>query len=331
MRHYSRRGFLVGAAAAVAGLPLALTGCGSRTATHSDVKIAMGYIANVQFAPMYLALEKGYFEQENLGVDLDYGWETDILSLVGTNQLQFAIASGDQIVLARAQGLPVVYVFDWYQRFPVTVASLAASNITKPDDLIGKRVGTPAIFGSSYIGWRALLFALGIPEDRIELQTIGYTQVAALTSGQVDAALCFYMNEPVQLRQAGQQVNQILVADYIQLPAAGIITNEATIENDPQLVERVVRAFSRGLKDTLSTPDDAFAAAEKAVPEIASSRDTQRAVLAASVELWNTDAIGVSDEAAWQAAADFMKQAGLVDVSLRAADLFTNRFVPEAS
>jgi len=225
----------------------------------------------------------------------------------------------------------VKYVFDWYRRFPVTVTSLAAANIKEPKDLIGKRVGTPATYGSSYVGWRALLYATGIPEDQVELQTIGYTQAAALTSGQVDAALCFYMNEPVQLRQAGQQVNEILVADYIQLPPAGIITNEKTTSGDPGLVQRVVSAFALGLQDTLASPDQAFASAEKAVPEIASTADTQRAVLQASVDLWATDKVGLSDEAAWQAAADFMKEAGLVSVALKASDLYTNQFVQSAS
>lgn len=294
----------------------------------ATVKIAMGYIPNVQFAPMYVAIEKGYFAAENLTVALDYGWETDIVSLVGAGELQFAIASGEQIILARSRGLPVVYVFDWYNRFPVSVVSLADKGITKPQDLVGKTVGIPATFGSSYIGWRALLYKAGIPEEQVSLQTIGYTQVAALTSNQVDAALCFYMNEPVQLTQAGFKLNQILVADYADLPAPGIITNDDTIKSRPDLVQRVVRAFWRGLKYTLEHPDEAFASAEKAVPEIANSRETQRAVLAASTELWRTNEVGFSSESAWRDSVQFMLEAGLIDKEVSVEALFTNRFVP---
>lgn len=295
----------------------------------ATVKIAMGFIPNVQFTPVYVALEQGYFADENITVELDYGWETDILSLVGTGQLRFAIASGEQVILARSGGLPVVYVFDWYNRFPVSVVSLAESGIEGPEDLVGKTVGTPAMFGSSYIGWRALLHATGIPEEQVTLQTIGYTQVAALTSGQVDAAICFYMNEPVQLEQSGVAVDQILIADYLDMPAAGLITNEATIAGEPELVERVVRAFARGLSYTLENPDEAFAMAERAVPEIGETAEVQRAVLQAAIELWQTDEVGVASEAAWQEAAEFMFAAGLIDTEVDAASAFTNRFVPQ--
>ena len=307
----------------------AVAGCSSTARpSHATVKIAMGYIPNVQFAPMYVAIDKGYFADENLAVQLDYGWETDIVSLVGAGKLQFAIASGEQIILARSRGLPVVYVFDWYNRFPVSVVSLAERGISAPQDLIGKTVGTPATFGSSYVGWRALLHSAGISEEQVSLQTIGYTQMAALTSGLVDAALCFYMNEPVQLVEAGYSINQILVADYADLPAPGLITNDETVAASPDLVERVTRAFWRGLKYTLDHPDEAFASAEKAVPEIASSRESQRAVLAASIELWRTDKVGLASEQAWEDAVRFMLDAGLVDKLVSTESLFTNRFVP---
>jgi NitT/TauT family transport system substrate-binding protein len=311
-------------------LASSLSGCAAMgRQAPSSIKIAMGYVPNVQFAPMYVALEKGYFADENLKVELDYGWETDILALLGAGQLQFAIASGEEVILARARELPVVYVFDWYNRFPVSVVSLADSGIRRPEDLIGKTVGTPATFGSSYIGWRALLNAVGIAEDQVSLATIGYTQAAALTSGQVDAALGFHMNEPVQLMQEGYAISELLVADYVSLPAAGIVSNDATVNADPQLVERVTRAFSRGLRYTLDHPDEAFEIAQRAVPEIAADSATQRAVLDASVALWQTDDIGVSDEATWRSAEQFMLDAGLIEREVAVEALFTNRFVPK--
>jgi len=308
---------------------LAVSGCQVQAPPKATVKVAMGYIPNVQFTPMYVAMEKGYFEEENLDVELDYGYETDILALVGKGELKFAIASGEQVILARSRGLPLVYVFDWYNRFPVSVAALAEQGLQEPSELVGKTVGIPATFGASYIGWRALLFAAGIPEDQVSLQTIGYTQVAALTSGQVDAAVCYYMNEPVQLRATGHEVEQILVADYIDLPAPGIVTNEETVEKEPELVERLVRAFYRGLKYTLENPEEAFAVAESAVPEIGENREVQRAVLDACLDLWRSDSLGWSDTRSWEDAVDFMLKDGLIDSEVPVEELFTNRFVPK--
>jgi len=163
----------------------------------------------------------------------------------------------------------------------------------------------------------------------VTLQAIGYTQVAALTSGQVDAAVCYYMNEPVQLQTAGEAVSQILVNDITPLPSNGIITNEATISGKPDLIRRLLRAFDRGLRYTLDNPDEAFAIAEKAVPEIEGAREVQRAVFEACLELWDTDELGVSSDEAWSSAAEFMLRDGLVDVAVDPASAFTNEFLSE--
>ena len=107
---------------------------------------------------------------------------------------------------------------------------------------MGKRVGTPATYGASYIGWRALLEAADLDANKIELVSIGYTQVGALAGGQVDAALCYAMNEPIQMQAAGQDVDVIYVSDYANLVSNGLFTNEETIRKDPDLVQGMVRA-----------------------------------------------------------------------------------------
>jgi len=313
-----------------------LVGCrpAEREKPPQVVTLAMGYIPNVQFAPFYVAVDRGYFAGEGIQVQFNYGWETDLLKLVGSDELQFAIASGDQVLLARSQGLPVVYVLNWYRRFPVCVVSLAETGIHQPADLVGKRVGTPALYGASYIGWRALLEAAGIREADVQLISIGYTQVAALSEKQVDAALCYAMNEPVQMRQAGRQVEVIYVADYVNLVSNGLITNEKTINQHPELVQGMVRATLRGLAYTLDHPDEAFEIALKYVPEAASdaqTREVNRAILEESVAFWRAEAgqLGRSVEAEWQASQRVMEQMGLIPAGGDVAAMFTNRFIVE--
>jgi NitT/TauT family transport system substrate-binding protein len=317
----------------VAGL-LAACGSAGTPAAPQTVTLAMGCIPNVQFAPFYVAVEQGYFADEGLTIKFDYGMETDLLKLVGSGDLQFAIASGDQVILARSQGLPVVYVLDWYRRFPVSVVSLAQAGIRQPADMVGKRIGTPAAYGASYIGWRALLEATGLKESDEELITVGYAQIAALESGQVDAALCYAMNEPVQMEAAGDQLSIIYVADYANLVSNGLITNEKTIAQQPDLVQSMVRASLRGLAYTLAHPDEAFQITQKYVPEVAGDAGTEainRAVLAESIKFWQAPAsdLGRSVEAEWAASQQIMQKMGLVGSEAQVTDMFTNRFIVE--
>lgn len=312
-----------------------VTGCGTTptpppAASPTEVTLAMGYIPNVQFAPFYVAANKGYFADENLEIEFDYGMETDLLNLVGTDALQFAVASGDQVILARSQGLPVVYVMTYFQKFPVAVVSLEGVPLEEPADLIGRSVGIPGLWGASYIGWLALLHAEGIAEQEIPLESIGYTQVASLTEGQVEAAVVYAANEPVQLRQAGYEPHIIYVADYMDLVSNGIITNEKTIAEDPELVAGLVRAVLRGLRYTIDHPEEAFEICLEYVPEAGGeNRGTQMAVLQESIKFWESEQLGYSDPSAWEASQEFMLQVGLTDVETDVDQMFTNQFIVE--
>jgi NitT/TauT family transport system substrate-binding protein len=254
--------------------------------------------------------------------------ETDLLQEVGADHLQFAIASGDQVVMARANGLPVRYVANWYRRFPVCVVSLAAADITTPQDLVGKTVGTTQMQGASYIGWLALLDEVGIAPEQVNLQVIGYTQVASLTEGRVDAAICYAMNEPVQMANAGYDLNVLTLDRYTRLVSNGLITNDATIEKQPQVVRGVVHAFLRGLNDTLADPDAAFAITRKAIPEMDDAAAVlQRAVLQECLAYWRSETLGESEPAAWEESVALLRGLALVASEVDANTLYTNEFV----
>ncbi|MFQ5854627.1 MAG: ABC transporter substrate-binding protein [Anaerolineae bacterium] len=294
----------------------------------TPVILSMGFVPNVQFAPFYVAVDKGYFAGQGLSVEFDYGMEHDLLQLVGTGKRQFVVGSGDQVILARSQGLPVVYVMNWYRRFPIVIFSVA--DLTRPQDLVGKTVGLPGLFGASYIGWQALLNATGIDPEQVNVETIGFTQAEAVAAGKVDVAVGYAMNEPIRLQQEGYAPSVIEVADYIDLVANGIITNETTVEENPDLVQRVVTASLLGLRDTIADPEEAFEITLNYVPEAGDQREAQLAVLKKSIEYWEADQPGYSDPAAWEASQQFLKDVSLIEQTTDVDQMFTNRFVEAA-
>lgn len=314
-------------------LAMVVTACGSvsessPTPKPTMIRLPMGFVADVQFAPWYVAVEKGYFAEEGIELEFDYSWETDGVRLVGSGELPFAIASGDQVILARAQELPVTTITSWFQRFPVSVVALEGNGIEKPTDLVGQKVGIPETFGASYIGWRALASEYGIEEDDVELEVVGYTQLANLTEGRVDAAVVYANNEPVQLKQAGRDFIQFLVAEEVSLVSNGIIANETVLEERPELARAFVRAFLKGLRDTLEDPEGAFEICRQYVEGLEENEDVQRAVLGATIPYWRGEQLGESELQAWRNTTEVMRSAELLQESIDLEKAFTNEFLP---
>lgn len=298
----------------------------------TPVTLAMGFVPNVQFASFYVAQSKGYFAEEGIDLQFDYGMENDLVQLVAADELKFAVASGDQVILGRSAGLPVRYVMQWYSRFPVAVTSLDLE-LDDPKALEGQTVGLPGLFGANYVGWLALAYASDLDKDAVNLESVGFNQVATLTEGQIDAAVVYATNEPLQLRDQGYDPSTIYVADYIDLVANGIITNETTIEEQPELVAGMVRASLRGLSDAIDNPDDAFdIVVEEYVPEAGGdNEELQRAILNETLKFWRAeDQLGVSDPAAWETSVEFMEAAEMVDDAPPIDSLYTNDFVEQA-
>lgn len=313
-------------------LAIALSACGGakpETGELTHIRLPMGYVPDPQYAPFYVAVDRGYFAEEGLAIEFDYSFETDGIALVGANELPFSVASGEQVILARAQGVPVVYVMQWWQRYPIAIASLAKAGIRLPADLVGRNVGVPGFFGASYVGLVGLLSANGLTLDDIDANEIGFNQVESLLTGQSEAVVVYINNEPVQLRDRGEEIDVIAVADYIDLVANGILTNEQTVAENPELVRGFVRALTRGLRDTLDDPDAAYEISKKFVEGL---DDSRKGVLEASLPLWEAEQPGRTDSASWQQTQDLLIEMGLLSGPVPDLDkAYTNEFVTSAT
>jgi NitT/TauT family transport system substrate-binding protein len=301
------------------------------TNAAETVQLGVGFIPSVQFAPFYVGIEQGFFAEEGINLALAYGFENDYLKLVGVGDLPFMIGSGDQVVLGRAQGLPVRYVANWYTKNPSVVLAKAGAGIEEPADLRGKRIGIPGPFGASYVALRGVLEAGGLAEQDVQLESIGFTQAAALSEDTVDAAVDYAANGPVVLALQGITTTVITLDPFMVVPANGLVTNEKTIAENPELVAGMARAMQRAIAYTVANPDEAFAIALKFVPEAGGENEAaNRAVFDASLPFWVPQEgrqPGATLAEDWQTAAEFMQKIGLVDMVVPAEELFTNQFV----
>ncbi|MEK6754185.1 MAG: ABC transporter substrate-binding protein [Chloroflexota bacterium] len=316
------------------GLALSLSACtssqgGNDAGAVRTIKLPMGFIPNIQYAPFYVAVDKGYFAEEGIEIEFDYSFETDGVALVGAGELPFAVASGEQVLLARSQGLPVVYAFAWYQQFPISIISAPELNINKPADLRGQNIGLPGLFGANYIGLQALLFSAELSPADVTMDAIGFNQVEAFASGQKNIVVGYAANEPIVLAAQGFEVTELRVADYVQLTANGIVSSEMTIADEPELVKSMARALARGMADTLANPNEAYEISLKFVENLKDQdKDVQMKVLTTSIEFWKAERIGFSDPQAWENMNDLLVKMELIPEPIDLSKAFTNEFVP---
>lgn len=234
--------------------------------TLTELRFFLSFIPNVQFSPIYMAAAAGYFEAEGFDIVLEHGDENVGVEQIAVGDIPFGMISGEQVILARANDRPVVYVYEWFQEYPVAIVIPSTTDATTMTDLTGLRVGVPGRFGANYSGLTALLSANDMTESDIQLETIGFNAPDVICAGAVDAAVVYINNEPLQIQDradAGEcgditGVTIIPVADSANLVSNGIVTNEKIIAENPEQVAAVNRAFDRGLSDTINNPAQAY-------------------------------------------------------------------------
>jgi putative riboflavin transport system substrate-binding protein len=297
--------------------------------------VGLGFIPSVQFAQFYLADQAGYYDDAGLDVTFRHGTDYDVTTLTGEGELDLGLADGTSVIPAVSNGIPIKYVATIYGRFPSIVFAKASSGIAAAKDLAGRKLGIPGRYGSSWIMLQALLESAGLTPD--DLQIVEYPdfgQGAAVAQGAVDAATGFANNEPVQLQLTGEEVNVLRVDEITPLPGNGLIVGREALDTKGDAIAAFVAATLRAMQDISDDPEKGLDAALTAVPDLATDRDTQAAILDATIAVWSgpvqeARGLGAIEAADWQKSIDFMTELSLVPNPVTVDDLIDPGLLPQ--
>lgn len=275
-----------------------------------------------------VALEKGFFKEENIEATLNPGgFEFDPVTLVASGSDDFGIKGADDVLIARSKGVPIVAIAMDYQTNPVCFMSLKESNITKPTDLIGKKVGVK--YGQNvYTFYKAMLRKMGIEEKEIEEIPVKF-DVTPLLTDQVDVYPGYATFEPAIFKEQGVDINIILAKDY-GVPAYGnvVFTSEKLIKENPDLVERFLRAYIKGWDWAVKNPEAAADIMAKLNPKFSRSMQLEMMNLTLPYIKPSEDfKIGWMDLKGWEETQSVMLEENILQKTVDLNKAFTLEFL----
>ena len=285
--------------------------------------------ANLPFVAAYVAQEKGYFEEQGLTVDIQHS-TGEHLNLLMAGEVDFTTVDGNSVLQRRADpGLPIVAIALFGQRGQQAFLSLSDSGINSPKDWEGKTFGYKVTIPVDCL---AILEAEGVDRSQVQEVRVGFDP-RVLTEGQVDVLAGFKSNEPNVIRGLGFDVNMFDAADY-GVPTLGLtyIVRQDQIDDDPETVERFLRATMKGLEfaaaNTEETLDIVLKYAEGA------DREHMRFMLNAEFAdagspLTDANGLGWMNEAQWQEFHDSLLRYGALETSQDVSTAFTDEFLED--
>jgi NitT/TauT family transport system substrate-binding protein len=244
-----------------AGLLLAAGLASSALAAETPVKFTLNFKVEGPSAPFLLPLDKGYYKAEGLNVAIDAATgSAESIKRVASGNYDMGVGDINALIRFRDANpkTPVKAVFIVYNRPPFAVVGRKSRGIDVPKDLEGKKLGAPAADGA-FAEWPIFAQSNGIDTSKVTIENVGFpVREPMLAAGQVDAITGISYNTYLDLKDKGVPVNDIIVllmADYgVTLYGNAIFVNQKFADEHPDAVKGFLRAFVKGLKETIQSP-----------------------------------------------------------------------------
>jgi len=282
------------------------------------------------FGPWMLAQSRGYYAQEGLKVNFVVAkGGVDVAKQVGAGNAQIGGAIGDTPIIARAQGVPVKAVAVLGGRSLTQLVVHDGKGINGPKDLKGKTITTMAYQDTTFFALQGMLASAGLTKADVDAQAAGPAGVWQLFAAGKADAMAAVPDWIVSAEQAGAKVKIFSSDDYFKSMAQAILVSDDTIQKNPELVRKLVRATLKGMQDIMKDPAAAARDYANAVPQ----HKGKEAGVEAVFKLYNTyvypgqKVLGAIDPTRLAAVQKFYVKEGIVGKEVPLADLYTNQFV----
>lgn len=294
------------------------------------VTVLLDWFPNTNHTGLYIASEKKYFKDAGLEVEIIQPSEGENIQIVAAGKADFAVSSQEAVTLARAEDIPVISIAAVIQHNTSAFASLKESNIKSVKDFEGKKYG----------GWgspieeavlKAVMTDAGADYLKLKNVTIGTTDFFTTIGRDSDFQWIFYGWDGIEAKRRGIDLNLIYLKDLdavLDYYTPVLVTNENTVKNRRELVEKFTRAVAGGYEFAVGHPQEAAEILIKNVPEIKQDLVKESQKWLSSQYRADKPKWGRQEEAIWQRYADWLFDHGLLKKKIEAKSAFINEFLP---
>lgn len=296
-----------------------------------DITIMLDWYPNAVHSFLYIAKEKGYFEDEGLTVDIQFPANpTDPINLAAAGKITLGISYQPDVIIARANQNINIKSVGAIVRSPLNrVIFMEDNEIYTPKDLEGKTVGYPGIpLNEALI--KSMVKADGGDPDSIEMVDVGFELGSSIVNGSVDAVIGAYINHEVPvLKHEGFETRNLNptehgIPNYYELVA---VTSDKTWENEQESIKAFWRGATKGYEFSKEHPEDALSILLKQQDEtnFPLVEEVEKQSLEILLPLMESEAsFGSQDKEQWQETIKWMKEAGLIEKEPAIEDIFVD-------
>jgi len=327
---FSKRRFLRQTAAALAGLGMMVAATVPSQAAEDVTYLLPAPAFLPAFGPWMLANARGYYAEEGLNVTFQSAkGGVDVAKQVGAGNATVGGAIGDTPLIVRANGIPVKAVAVLGGGSLMVLTAHADRGIEGPADLAGKTVTTMSYQDTTFYALLGMLANEGLTRNDLDVQAAGPAGTWKLfMAGEADAMAAVPDWIGIALG-AGKELKLFPADAYFKSMAQAILASDETIEQNPELIRKLVRATLRGLRDIMTDPSGAAKDYIAAVPQ----HKDKEAYIETVFGLYNKyvypgqAVLGAMDRDRLAGLQKFYVDQGIVRKETPLDDLYTNEFV----